>query len=104
MMTSLAIKLSWYSYVALLSCLYLSCHLSEFINNLTQSMGKTRGDIFPCCSISPFSFVLDTTAFENFEYPWDVQVSMLPLLRILNVFQVYFRVKQLFTILSRDLP
>ena len=43
MMTSLAIKLSWYFYVALLSRLYLGRYLLEFINNCTQVMGKGGG-------------------------------------------------------------
>ncbi|GAB0189192.1 cGMP-dependent protein kinase 2 [Grus japonensis] len=34
---------------------------------------------------------LVTAAFENFEYPWDVQASMLLLLGLLNMFQVLFR-------------
>jgi len=35
MITSLAIKLSWYFYVALLSCLYLGHYLFKPINNFT---------------------------------------------------------------------
>jgi len=37
-----------------------------------------------------------TTAFENFEYLWDVQISMLLLLHVVNVFLIMFKIKQLF--------
>ena len=36
------------------------------------------------------------TALEKFEYPRDVQTSVLPLLCVMNVFQVMFKIKQLF--------
>ena len=94
--TSLVMRLSWYLYVALLLCLYLGRLLSEFISNCTQSMGKAGGDTFSHSFTSPFSFRLITTAFENFEYPWDVQASMLLLLCLLNVSQVLFRVTKNF--------
>jgi len=55
-------------------------------------MGKTGGDTFPHSFTPPPSFRLFVTAFE---YPWDVQASMLLLLCLLNGFQVLFRVKQL---------
>lgn len=44
----------------------------------------------------PAAQELVTTAPENFVYPWDVQTSVLPLLRVGNVFQVMFRIKQPF--------
>jgi len=43
MITSLGMRLGWYLYAALLSCVYLRRRISEFINNRTQSMGKTGG-------------------------------------------------------------
>jgi len=55
---------------------------------------KTRGDTFPQSFTPPLSFRLVITAFENFEYLWDVQASMLLLFCLLNGFQVLFRVKQ----------
>jgi len=58
-------------------------------------MRKTGGDTFPHSFTPPLSFRLVVTAFENFEYPWDAQASMLLLFCLLNVFQVLFRVKQL---------
>ena len=45
MITSLVMRLGWYLYAALLSCLYLGRLLLEFISNCTQSMGKTGGII-----------------------------------------------------------
>jgi len=51
----------------------------------------------------PFTFPFDPraqepvrTALENFEYQEDVQTSMLLLLCVVNVFQVTFKIKQLF--------
>jgi len=55
-------------------------------------MVNMGGILSPALSPPSFSFRLDTTSFENFEYPWDVQVSMLLLLCLLNVFQVFSRV------------
>ena len=92
MMTSMVMSLSWYLYVALLSSPYLRWHLSELINNRTQSVGKTGVNNVSHSFISPFPFRLVTAAFENFEYPWDVQASTLLLLGLLNVFKVLFRV------------
>lgn len=88
MIESLATQLSWYSYVALLSCPHLEHHLSEFIANHPQSMGKT----YSCFFTSPFSFRPGATVFENFEHPGDVQASILLLLYLLNVSQVMHRV------------
>jgi len=59
----------------------------ESISNPTNSMGKTSRDTFPYSFTPPFSFRLVVTAFDNFEYPWDVQASMLLLLCLLNGFQ-----------------
>jgi len=55
-------------------------------------MGKTGGDTFPCSFSPSFSFRLVTAAFQKFEYPWDVQASILLLLCLPNVFRVLFRV------------
>jgi len=57
-------------------------------------MGKTRGDTFPHSFTPPLCFRLVVTAFENFQYPWDVQASVFLLFCLLNGFQVLFRVKQ----------
>jgi len=94
-MTSLGMRLGLYLYAALQSFLYWGCHLSEFINNQTHSMWKTRGGIFPHSFTPLFFFKLVIKAFENFEYPWDVQTSMLLMFCLLNGFQVLFRVKKL---------
>ncbi|KAM9590502.1 uncharacterized protein ACIBXB_005762 [Morphnus guianensis] len=60
-------------------------------------MGKLGGDASPRPFASLLSFRLITTAFENFEYPWDVQASVLLVLCLLNMFQVLFRAtKRLF--------
>ncbi|KAK4806132.1 hypothetical protein QYF61_001055 [Mycteria americana] len=40
--------------------------------------------------------LLTTIAFENIEYPWDVQTSMFLLLCLLSVCQALFKVKELF--------
>ena len=83
---------------------YFGCYLLENINNCTfylfssgsQPIGETSSHIFP------FSARLITIAlkeFVNFEYPWDVELSMVLLLGIslfLNVIQILSRVKQLF--------
>jgi len=101
-MISLAINLRVYFYEVLLSRSYLGHYLSEFINNYIQFMRKMGGGNFHHSFTSPFFFRLDTTAFENL---WDVQASMLLLLCILDVFQVLFRVKQLFqNIIQRFAP
>ena len=47
MITSLCMKLGLYLHAALQSFPYLRSYLLEFINNQTQSVGKTRGDAFP---------------------------------------------------------
>ena len=94
----LVVKLIWYLYSALPSSPYFGIHLSETINNYTlylfssesQATGETHFFSFP------FSCRQITVAPENFEYPWDVQTSMVLLLCLLNVFQVLFKVKQLF--------
>jgi len=57
-------------------------------------VGKTRGEAFPHSFTPPLSFKVVVTAFENFEYPWDAQASMLLLLGLLNGFQVLFRVNK----------
>lgn len=60
-------------------------------------MGERREDAFPHSFTFPFSSRPVTIALENFEYPWDVQASVLLLLCLLTVFQILFKVKQLFT-------
>ena len=62
-------------------------------------MGETHFFTFPFYSRQVI------TALENFEYPFEyVQTSMFLLLCLLNVFQVLFKVKQLFKQPPRDLP
>jgi len=84
MIKSLGMKLGLYLHVALQSFPYLGCCLSEFINNRTKSVGKTRMDIFPHSFTPPLSFRLVVTAFENFKYPWDAQAIMLLFFCLLN--------------------
>ena len=64
-----------------------------------EEMGE---DTFQQILSIPFSFLslpraqeLLAMALENFEYPWDVQTRVLPLLCVENVFQVMFNIKQL---------
>ena len=53
----------------------------------------------------PFSSRLVTVSLENFEYLHDVQTSMLLLLCVMTVFQVMFKIKQLFkNIMQRSAP
>ncbi|KAM9591151.1 uncharacterized protein ACIBXB_006065 isoform 1-T2 [Morphnus guianensis] len=97
MITSLVMRLSWYLYEAVISFPYFGHLLSDFIGNDTQSMGKLGGDTSPRPFASLLSFRLITTAFENFEYPWDAQASVLLVLCLLNMFHVLFRAtKRLF--------
>jgi len=94
MITSLCMKLGLYLHAALLSFPYLGSYVLEFVNNQTQSVGKTEGDNFPHSFAPPLSLRLVLMAFENFEYPWDAQASTLFLFCLLNGLQVLFRVKQ----------
>jgi len=82
--------------VTLRSFSYLGSYVLEFVNNQTQSVGKTEGDTFPHSFAPPLSLRLVLNAFENFEYPWDAQASILLLLCLLNGLQVLFRAKQVF--------
>jgi len=82
MMALLCMRLDLYLYAALWSFLYLGHHHSEFINNQTHCMGKTREDTFPH-SFTPLFFRLVMRAFDN---PQDVQESMLLLPSLLNAF------------------
>jgi len=91
---SLCVKLGLCLHAALRSFLYLKSYVLEFVNNQTQSVGKTIGDTFPHSFTPPLSFRLILTAFENFEYLWDAQASILLLFCLLNGFWVFFRVKQ----------
>jgi len=45
--TSLCMKLGLYLHAALQSFLYLGSYVLEFVNNQTQSAGKTGGDTSP---------------------------------------------------------
>jgi len=93
MITSLGMNLGLYLHAALRSFPCLRCYLSEFINKRNHSMGKTGGDAFTQSFTPLLPFRLVITAFENFEYPWDAQASILLLLCLLNSCQVLFRVK-----------
>jgi len=94
MITLLCMKLGLYLHVALRSFPYLGSYVLEFVNNRTQSVGKTGGDTFPHSFTPPLSLRLVVTAFENFKYPWDAQASTLLLFCLLNGLQVLLRVKQ----------
>jgi len=94
MITSLCMKLGLYLHAALRSFPYLGSYVLEFVNNQTQSVGKTEGDTFPYSVTPSLSLRLVLTAFGNFEYPWDAQASTLLLFCLLNEFWVLFRVKQ----------
>ena len=83
---------------------YLGCYLLENINNCTfylfssgsQPTGETSSHIF---LFSARLIAIALKEFVNFEYPWDVELSMVLLLGIslfLNVIQILSRVKQLF--------
>ena len=93
MIASLCVKLGLYLHAALRSFPYLGSYVLEFVNNQIQSVGETEGDTFPHSFAPPLSLRLILTAFENFEYPWDVQASTLLLFWLLNGFSVLFRVK-----------
>jgi len=75
LITSLCMKLGLYLHAALQSFPYFGSYVLEFVNNQTQSVGKTEGDTFPYSFAPPLSLRLVLTAFENFEYPWDAQGS-----------------------------
>jgi len=47
MITSMCMKLGLYLHAALQSFPYLGSYVLEFVNNQTQSVGKTGGDTFP---------------------------------------------------------
>jgi len=51
---SLCMKLGLYLHAALWSFPYLRSYVVEFVNNRTQSVGKTTGDAFPH-SFTPLS-------------------------------------------------
>jgi len=95
MITSMCMKLGLYLHAALRSFPYHGSYVLEFVNNQTQSVGKTEGDTFPHSFVPPLSFRLVLTALENLEYPWDAQASTLLLFCLLNGFQLLFRVKQI---------
>ena len=93
MITSLCMKLVLYLHAALRSFPYLGSYVLDFVNNQTQSVGKTTGHTFPHSFAPPLFLRPVLTAFENFEYPWDAQASTLLLLCLLNGLRVLFRVK-----------
>ena len=81
----------------------ISNYTLGFVSSESPAMEEIREDTFQQSLSLPFtspSFPrareLVTTAPENFVYPWDVQTSVLPLLRVGNVFQVMFQMKQPF--------
>jgi len=63
MITPLRMKLGLYLHAALWSFPYLGPYVLEFVNNQTQSVGKTGGDAFPHSLAPPVSFSLILTAF-----------------------------------------
>jgi len=69
MITSMFMKLGLYLHEALRSFPYLGSYVLEFVNNQTQSVGKTEGDTFPHSFAPPLSLRLVLTAFENFRVP-----------------------------------
>ena len=83
-----------------------------FVSSGSPALEEIREDTFHQSLILPFtspSFPraqeLVTTAPENSDYPWDVQTNVLPLLRVIYVFQVMFLVKQLFkNMIERSAP
>jgi len=87
-------KLGLYLHAALQSFPYLVSYVLEFVNNQTQSVGKSEGDTFPHSATPPLSLRLVLMVFENFEYPWDAQATTLLLFCLLNGFQLLFRVKK----------
>lgn len=81
----------------------ISNYTLGFVSSGSPAMEEIRKDTLQQSLSLPFtspSFPaareLVTTAPENFVYPWDVQTSVLPLLRVANVFQVMFQIKQPF--------
>ena len=77
----------------------ISNYTLGFVSSESPAVEEIREDTFQQSLSHPFtspSFPrareLVTTAPENFVYPWDVQTSVLPLLRVGNVFQVMFQV------------
>jgi len=105
MITSLCMKLGLYLHAALRSFPYLGSYVLEFVNNRTQPVGKTGGDTFPHSFAPTLFFRLFLTAFENFEYTWDAQVSVFLLFCLLNGLQVLSRAKQVVkNIVQRPAP
>lgn len=108
-------RLIWYLYSSLQSSLYFRHNLLETINNYTPYFvylgSQTMGDAKEMLSTisSPFSFIfplssrLVTIALENFEYLWDVQTSMFPLLCSWMCFVLYLRLNNYLSISPRDL-
>ena len=90
----------------------ISNYTPGFVSSESPALEEIREDTFQQSLILPFtspSFPrareLGTTAPENSDYPWDVQTSVLPLLRVGNVFLVMFQVKQPFKkITERSAP
>jgi len=98
-------KLGLYLHATLRSFLYVGSHVLEFVNNQTQSVGKTRGETFPHSFTPPLAIRMVLKAFENFRYPWDAQAIGFLLFCHLNGLQVLFRVKQVVkNIVQRPAP
>jgi len=105
MITSLCMRLGLYLHATLQLFLYLGSYVLEFVNNQTQSVGKTIRHTFPHSFTPPLYFRLFLLAFENFEYLWDAQASTLLLFCLLNGLQVLFRVKEVVkSIMQRPAP
>ena len=113
-------KLKYCVHSALQPSLGFGSHIADMFSNYTlgfvssgrSAMEETREDTFhqslilPSTSPSfPRAQELVTTAPEKFVYPWDVQTNVLPLLHAIYVFQVMFKVKQLFkNMIERSAP
>lgn len=67
-------------YSVLLSCPSLECYIWKFINNCSQPVGRTGEDYFPHLLTTFSSFRPVTTAFEDFEFPLDINESTFMLL------------------------
>lgn len=104
-------KLVFYVHFTLQSSLGYGNHIVDNITNYTicfvslgsPAMEDLGEDTFQQLLSLSFTFPsfpraeeLLAITLENFEYLWNVHTSMLPLLCVMNVFQVIFRIKQLF--------
>jgi len=69
MITSLCMKLGLYLHGALRSFPYLRSYVLEFVNNQTQSVGKTGGDTFPNSFAPPSLPQASPKSFREFRVP-----------------------------------